>query len=311
MSHLLERETDIAVLPHSDQRDGVEARLILRGCTPASFTVASIGPNNEISGAVPPDALAKAAPALFASRAPRPSLKYLELLLPAEIGSDHIELPTAATARHIVAQVTGSNMVSVAEGQLRCALVITHNFLSGHHQAVSKEWDVVAFAHPVCNLEEKTVDTICTGQIEHLLQQYLKPSPTLIGAKVVLDEMQQSNWRSPGRFLDVNICLIKCYMQQLFVGLQHCHERGILHQDIKGSNLLIDYPDIPPCNNGVGSTMQDLAHAIGNTEVRPIPWPSFSFSPIGLASLLALESIAVVGGRCVLQKSAKLRLSIG
>ncbi|XP_008645005.1 uncharacterized protein [Zea mays] len=191
MSHLLLRETDIVFLPHSDQRDGVEARLILRGCTPASFTVASIGPNNKTSGAVPADALAKAAPALFASRAPRPSLKYLKLLLPGEIGSDHIELPTAAAAGHIIAKVTGSNMVSVAEGQLRCALVLTHNFLSGQHQAVSKEWDVVIVAHPVCNLEEKTVDTICTGQIEHLLQQYLKPSPSLIGAKVVLDEMQQ------------------------------------------------------------------------------------------------------------------------
>nr|CAB3468824.1 unnamed protein product [Digitaria exilis] len=33
---------------------------------------------------------------------------------------------------------------------------------------------------------------------------------------------------------------IKSYMQQLLSGLQHCHERGILHRDIKGSNLLID-----------------------------------------------------------------------
>uniref|UniRef100_A0A453SU33 [RNA-polymerase]-subunit kinase n=1 Tax=Aegilops tauschii subsp. strangulata TaxID=200361 RepID=A0A453SU33_AEGTS len=33
---------------------------------------------------------------------------------------------------------------------------------------------------------------------------------------------------------------IKCYMQQLLMGLQHCHERNILHRDIKGSNLLID-----------------------------------------------------------------------
>ncbi|XP_049348122.1 probable serine/threonine-protein kinase At1g54610 [Solanum verrucosum] len=33
---------------------------------------------------------------------------------------------------------------------------------------------------------------------------------------------------------------IKCYMEQLLSGLEHCHERGILHRDIKGSNLLID-----------------------------------------------------------------------
>ncbi|ERM99657.1 hypothetical protein AMTRI_Chr11g158140 [Amborella trichopoda] len=37
---------------------------------------------------------------------------------------------------------------------------------------------------------------------------------------------------------------IKCYMQQLLHGLEHCHSRGVLHRDIKGSNLLID-------NNGI------------------------------------------------------------
>lgn len=33
---------------------------------------------------------------------------------------------------------------------------------------------------------------------------------------------------------------LKCYMQQVLQGLEHCHGRGILHRDIKGSNLLID-----------------------------------------------------------------------
>ncbi|XP_059648280.1 probable serine/threonine-protein kinase At1g09600 [Cornus florida] len=33
---------------------------------------------------------------------------------------------------------------------------------------------------------------------------------------------------------------IKCYVQQLFRGLEYCHSRGVMHRDIKGSNLLID-----------------------------------------------------------------------
>ncbi|KAG8066864.1 hypothetical protein GUJ93_ZPchr0004g40236 [Zizania palustris] len=37
---------------------------------------------------------------------------------------------------------------------------------------------------------------------------------------------------------------VKCYMQQLLSGLDHCHSRGVLHRDIKGANLLLD-------NNGI------------------------------------------------------------
>ncbi|KAF5460972.1 hypothetical protein F2P56_020804 [Juglans regia] len=33
---------------------------------------------------------------------------------------------------------------------------------------------------------------------------------------------------------------VKCYTQQLLQGLDHCHSHGVLHRDIKGSNLLID-----------------------------------------------------------------------
>ncbi|KDP31293.1 hypothetical protein JCGZ_11669 [Jatropha curcas] len=33
---------------------------------------------------------------------------------------------------------------------------------------------------------------------------------------------------------------IKCYMKQLLSGLEHCHLKGVMHRDIKGSNLLVN-----------------------------------------------------------------------
>ncbi|CAN4106454.1 unnamed protein product [Withania somnifera] len=43
--------------------------------------------------------------------------------------------------------------------------------------------------------------------------------------------------RTEGRLTEPQV---KRYMEQLLSGLQHCHEKGILHRDIKGSNLLVD-----------------------------------------------------------------------
>ncbi|XP_065044433.1 protein IMPAIRED IN BABA-INDUCED STERILITY 1-like isoform X1 [Musa acuminata AAA Group] len=33
---------------------------------------------------------------------------------------------------------------------------------------------------------------------------------------------------------------VKCYMQQLLSGLEHCHLHGVIHRDIKGANLLVN-----------------------------------------------------------------------
>jgi cyclin-dependent kinase 12/13 len=36
------------------------------------------------------------------------------------------------------------------------------------------------------------------------------------------------------------VCLqVKCYMKQLLSGIEHCHNNGVLHRDIKSSNLLV------------------------------------------------------------------------
>ncbi|KAJ1283777.1 hypothetical protein BS78_03G152500 [Paspalum vaginatum] len=57
---------------------------------------------------------------------------------------------------------------------------------------------------------------------------------------------------------------IKCYMQQLLSGLEHCHDNNVLHRDIKGSNLLLD-------NNGILKIADfGLATLFDPRHIRPM-----------------------------------------
>ncbi|KAG8384821.1 hypothetical protein BUALT_Bualt04G0158200 [Buddleja alternifolia] len=101
--------------------------------------------------------------------------KNLQLLLTAGIGSDHIDLKAAADAGLTVAEVTGSNVVSVAEDELMRILILVRNFLPGYHQVINGDWNVAAIAYRAYDLEGKTVGTVGAGRIGRLLLQRLKP----------------------------------------------------------------------------------------------------------------------------------------
>ncbi|KAL0377433.1 UNVERIFIED_CONTAM: Formate dehydrogenase, mitochondrial [Sesamum radiatum] len=101
--------------------------------------------------------------------------KNLKLLLTAGIGSDHIDLKAAADAGLTVAEVTGSNVVSVAEDELMRILILVRNFLPGYHQVINGDWNVAAVSHRAYDLEGKTVGTVGAGRIGRLLLQRLKP----------------------------------------------------------------------------------------------------------------------------------------
>jgi len=101
--------------------------------------------------------------------------KNLQLLLTAGIGSDHIDLNAAAAAGLTVAEVTGSNVVSVAEDELMRILILVRNFLPGYHQVTSGDWNVAGIAYRAYDLEGKTVGTVGCGRIGRLLLQRLKP----------------------------------------------------------------------------------------------------------------------------------------
>ncbi|KAM5581630.1 formate dehydrogenase, mitochondrial [Rosa sericea] len=101
--------------------------------------------------------------------------KNLQLLLTAGIGSDHIDLKAAAAAGLTVAEVTGSNTVSVAEDELMRILILVRNFIPGYQQVVTGEWKVAAISHRAYDLEGKTVGTVGAGRIGKLLMQRLRP----------------------------------------------------------------------------------------------------------------------------------------
>ena len=101
--------------------------------------------------------------------------KNLQLILTAGIGSDHIDLRAAAESGLTVAEVTGSNVVSVAEDELLRILLLVRNFLPGYHQVINGEWNVSGIAYRAFDLEGKTVGTVGAGRIGKLLLQRLKP----------------------------------------------------------------------------------------------------------------------------------------
>jgi len=101
--------------------------------------------------------------------------KNLKLLLTAGIGSDHIDLNAAAAAGVTVSEVTGSNVVSVAEDELMRILILVRNFVPGYKQTVNGDWEVAAISYRSYDLEGKTIGTIGAGRIGKELLKRLKP----------------------------------------------------------------------------------------------------------------------------------------
>lgn len=95
----------------------------------------------------------------------------LRLVITAGIGSDHTD-PEAAKAHGVtVAEVTGSNVVSVAEHNVLQILALVRNFVPAHAQArmtgehADRGWDVAKIAGSSHDLEGKTVGIVGLGAI--------------------------------------------------------------------------------------------------------------------------------------------------
>jgi len=103
--------------------------------------------------------------------------KKLKLAVTAGIGSDHVDLNAANETNGgiTVAEVTGSNVVSVAEHAIMTILTLVRNFVPAHEQIQAGGWDVAAVAKGEYDLEGKTVGTIAVGRIGERVLRRLKP----------------------------------------------------------------------------------------------------------------------------------------
>lgn len=89
----------------------------------------------------------------------------LRLILTAGVGSDHIDTDAAQQRGITVAEVTASNVVSVAEQNVLQLLALVRNFVPAYQQVVDGRWDIADIAAESHDLESKTVGLIGLGAI--------------------------------------------------------------------------------------------------------------------------------------------------
>jgi formate dehydrogenase len=99
----------------------------------------------------------------------------LRLILTAGVGSDHIDLAFAAEHRITVAEITGSNVVSVAEQVVMHILAIVRNYIPAYKQVLEGKWNIAEIAAKAHDLEGKIVGIIGMGRIGQRVCMRLNP----------------------------------------------------------------------------------------------------------------------------------------
>jgi formate dehydrogenase len=135
------------------------------------------GPNSEFEKHLPDSEIVISQPFwpayLTAERIAK--AKKLKLVLTAGIGSDHVDLAAAAKARVTVAEVTGSNSISVAEHVVMMVLSLVRNYLPSHEIAVRGGWNIADCVARSYDIEGMHFGTIAAGRIGLAVLRRLKP----------------------------------------------------------------------------------------------------------------------------------------
>ncbi|TIC71848.1 NAD-dependent formate dehydrogenase [Wallemia mellicola] len=99
----------------------------------------------------------------------------LKIAITAGVGSDHIDLNAANERKITVAEVTGSNVVAVAEHVIMTILNLVRNFVPAHEQIMRGEWNVAQVARNSYDVENKVIGTLGAGRIGYRVLERLQP----------------------------------------------------------------------------------------------------------------------------------------
>ena len=99
----------------------------------------------------------------------------LRLLLTAGVGSDHFDLAAAAQRNITVAEITGSNVVSVAEHVVMQMLTLVRNYIPAYQEVINGGWDIGKIAAKSHDIEGMTIGIIGMGRIGQRVAARIKP----------------------------------------------------------------------------------------------------------------------------------------
>ena len=101
--------------------------------------------------------------------------RKLKLAITAGIGSDHVDLQAAASARITVAEVTYSNSISVSEHVVMMILALVRNYIPSYGWVVRGGWNIADCVQRSYDLEGMAVGTVAAGRIGLAVLRRLKP----------------------------------------------------------------------------------------------------------------------------------------
>lgn len=101
--------------------------------------------------------------------------KILKLAITAGIGSDHVDLEAAIQRGIVVAEVTYSNSISVAEHAVMMILSLVRNYMPSYKWVVDGGWNIADSVSRSYDLEGMNVGTVAAGRIGSAILRRLQP----------------------------------------------------------------------------------------------------------------------------------------